>query len=103
MKPNVACAGECMYENFKLEYQVVHLEYVRNKHLRIEAVCYNPHNTLDKEAVLKYSTNNLKSPDEKLKIALNMVDTLITNLDLSKEKLYKLVVRNREVFYISET
>lgn len=100
---NIACAGECMYENFKLEYQIIHLEYVRNKCLRIEAVCYNPHNTLDKEAVLKYNTNNLKSPDEKLKIALNMVDTLITNLDLPKEKLYKLIVRNREVFHISET
>lgn len=97
---NTACAGECMFENFKLEYQVVELEYVKNKYLRIEAVCYNPRNTLDKEATLKYSSNNLKSTDEKFKIAIGMVDRLITNLDLSKEKLFKLVVRNGEVFYL---
>jgi len=103
MKSNTTCAGECMYENFKLEYQVVHLEYVRNKYLKLEAVCYNPHNTLDKEAVLKYNTNNLNSPDEKLKIALHMLDSIIAKLELPKEKLYKLVVRNLEVYYISET
>jgi len=89
-----------MYENFKLEYQVTHLEFIRGKYLQLEAVCYNPYNTLDKEAVLKYSTTNLNSTDEKLKLVLSIVDSMILNLNLSKDDLYKLIVRNNQVFYI---
>jgi hypothetical protein len=100
MKTLKTCAGECMYENFRLEYQVVHLEFVKNKFLKIEAVCYNP-STFDKEAVFKYTTNNLNSPDEKLKIAFSIIDSVIKNLDLSKDKIYKLIVENNKVFYIS--
>lgn len=100
MKPNTACAGKCMYEDFKLEYQVVHLEFVRKKFLKLEVVCYNPYNTLDKEAVLKYHTTNLNSSDEKLKVVLSVVDSIIKNLNLEKENLYKLVVRNHEIFYL---
>lgn len=100
MKPNTTCAGECMYENFKLEYQVIHLEYIKNKLLKVEAVCYNRHNTLDKEAVFKYNSNNLNIQDERLKIALSIMDSIIKNLDLPKENLYKLVVENNQVFYI---
>jgi NhaP-type Na+/H+ and K+/H+ antiporter len=97
---NVACAGVCMHENFKLEYQVVDLEFVRNKSIKIEAVCYNRHASIEKEAVFKHSTNNLNLLDERLKIALSIMDSVIKNLDLPKDKLYKLVVRNHQVFYI---
>lgn len=102
MQTNTACAGKCIYESYKFEYQVIHLEFIRNKHLELEIVCYNKHNTLDKESTLKYNTNNFNSADEKLKIALSIMDSVIKNLNLEKEKLYKLVVRNREVFYLSE-
>lgn len=100
MKTNTACAGECMYENFRLEYQVVHLEYVKDKLLRIEAVCYNPYNVLDKEAIFKHSTNNLNASDERLKISYSIIDSIISNLNLEKEKLYKLIVKNNQVFYL---
>ena len=94
-------AGECIYENFKLEYQVIILEYVRGKSLKIEAVCFNPFNEYDKEAVFKHSTTNLKIVDEKLKIAFSILDSVIGNLNFNKEKLHKLVIKNNQVFYIS--
>jgi hypothetical protein len=93
-------AGECIYENFKLEYQIVRLEYVHKKCLKIEAICLNPRNSLDKEVVFKYSTNNLNVQSEKLKISFSIIDSLIKNLDLQKDKIYKLVVKNGGVFYI---
>lgn len=100
MKSNTALAGECMYEDFRLEYQVVSLEFIRNKHIKVEAVCYNPHNTLDKEAILKYSTNNFNSNDGRLEIALSMLDSLTKNLNLQKETLYKLIIKDHQVFYL---
>lgn len=100
MKPNTTCAGECMYENFKLEYQVVYLEFIRKKSLKIETICINPNNTLDKEVVLKYSTNNLSTPDEQLKIAYSIMDSVIQNLNLSRDKLFKLIVKNHQIFYV---
>ncbi len=102
MNRYTACAGEFVHEKFKLEYQVVHLEYVRNSSIKIEAVCYNRRNSLDKEATFKYATNNLKSTDEQLIISLSIVDCVIKNLDIPKEKLYKLIVRDCKVFYIYE-
>jgi hypothetical protein len=103
MKHNTACTGACMYENFKLEYQVVYLEFIHNKFLKIEAVCYNPSNPLDKEAILKYSTNNLNTPDERLKIAFMMIDSVIKNLNLSKSNLRKMVIKDHQVYYICKT
>lgn len=100
MKPNTACAGACMYENFKLEYQVVYLEFVHNKYLKLEAVCYNRLNSIDKEATLKYSTSNLNSPDERLKISFLIMDSVIKNLNLSKDKLRKLIVKDHQVHFI---
>lgn len=96
-----SCAGSCTYDNFKLEYQIVSLEFVRNTSIKIEAICYDPYSKhLDKELTLKYNTNNLNSSDNKLKIVLSIIDSLIKNLDLPKENLYKLVVKNKQVFYI---
>lgn len=100
MKPNTACAGECMYENFRLEYQVVYLEFIKDKFLKIEAVCYNPYNVLDKEAIFKHSTSNLNAFDERLKISYSIIDSVINNLNLPKDKLYKLIVKNNQVFYL---
>ena len=93
-------AGECMYEDFKLEYQIVSLEYVHKKCLKIEAICRNSRNALDKEAVFKYSTTNLNHQDERLKISFSIIDSVIKNLNLEKDKVFKLVVKNGEVFYI---
>ena len=89
-----------MYENFRLEYQIVSLEFIHNKSLKIEAVCYNPFNTLDKEAVLKYSTTNLTLPDKRLEIAFLLMDSVIKNLDLTKSKLRKLVIKDHQAYYI---
>jgi NhaP-type Na+/H+ and K+/H+ antiporter len=97
---NTARTGECMYEDFRLEYQVVNLEYIKDRSLKIEAVCYNPYNILDKEAIFKHSTNNLNVFDERLKISYSIIDSLIANLDLPKNKLYKLIIRDNQVFYI---
>lgn len=100
MKPNTTCAGECMYENFRLEYQVTALEYIHNSYLKIEAVCFNPYNEYDREAIFKYSTNSFLAKDERLKIAMLIIDSLIKNLNLSKDSLRKLIIKNKETFYI---
>jgi|ERR1700722_4685537 len=93
-------AGVCMYENFRLEYQVVHLEYVYNKFLKIEAVCLNPFNKCDREATFKYSTNNFNINDERLKISFTIIESLAKNLEIDMDNLYKLIVKNNKVFYI---
>jgi hypothetical protein len=100
MQPNTACAGECVYQQFKLQYQVVQLEYVRGKCLSIVAICYNPYNSLDKESTLKYSTSNLNIPDKRLDIAMSMVDDVIKNLELDANKLYKLVIKDSQAFFV---
>lgn len=100
MKPNPTCAGECMYENFKLEYQVVHLEFIHNKYLNIEAICYNPFNQYDRESIFKHTITKFNSSDIKLKIALSIIDSIIKNLNLPEDKLYKLVIRDNKIFYI---
>jgi hypothetical protein len=89
-----------MYENFRLEYQVVHLEYVHKKLLKIEAVCLNPFNEYDREAIFKYSTNNFNIKDERLKISFALLDSVAKNLNLDMDNLYKLIVKNNKVFYI---
>lgn len=95
------CAGECIYEDFTLEYVVISLEYIRNKSIKIEAVCHNRHNSFDKEAVFKHSTNNLNMLDDKLNITYSIMDSLIKNIGLQKDKVYKLIVKNGNVFYLS--
>ena len=100
MKPNVARAGKCLYENFNLEYQITYLEFIRDKSISIEAVCYNPIATIYKEIILKYSTTNLNSPDEQLKLSLLMVDSIIKNLALDKNKLYKLIIKDNNIFFV---
>lgn len=102
MNNSNAAAGTCVYENTRLEYVVVSLEFIRNKSLKIEVVCLNPR-SFDKEATLKYTTTNLSLPDERLNIALSIMDDVIKNLDLPKDKLYKLVVKNHNVFYVCAT
>jgi hypothetical protein len=94
------CAGECIYEDFTLEYVVISLEYIRNKSMKIEAVCYNRRNSFDKEAVFKHSTNNLNILDDKLRISYSIMDSVIKNMDLQKDKLYKLIIKNGGVFYL---
>ena len=94
-----ATAGVCVYNEYKLQYQIVSLEYVANKSLKIEAICYNKR-SFDKEAVFKYSTNNFRLFDERLEVSLTIVDSLIENLKLDKSKLKKLTVIGGEIYYI---
>src|SRR6202035_3546093 len=96
-------AGQCMVDDFRLEYQVIHLEYVLGKLLVIEAVCRNPYATalLDKEATFKHTTTKpLPFADEKTRIALLIVESVIKNLELPREKLRKLVIRGGQVFFV---
>lgn len=103
MVANTTCAGECIYDNFKLEYQIVSLEFIRDKSLTIEAICYNKKSKhIDKEMILKYRSSNLSTPDGKQKIVLSILFSLMKNLNLQKEKLHKLVVRNNQVYYICD-
>lgn len=96
------CAGVCTYEDFRLEYQIEYLEIIFKRSLKIQAVCYNPYNLYDREAIFKYSTNNLSSNDIRLKIAMSMIESLIKDLRLDKNKLYKFIVKNKQVFYIGD-
>jgi hypothetical protein len=96
---NPATAGECLYQSFKLEYQITSLEYVCGKSVKIEAVCYNPY-SFDKEAILKYSTNNINVPDRKLDISLLIINSLIKNLKLDPKTLRKLTIRDHKIFFI---
>lgn len=101
MVANPLCAGACLYEDFKLEYQVINLEFIHNKLLKIEVVCINPYNSFEREATLKYSTDNLLSnPDERLKISYSIMNSVIKNFKLSKDKLRKLNIKDGKVFYI---
>lgn len=92
-----------MVDDFRLEYQVISLEYVLHKSLEIVAVCHNPWGVLDKEATFKYSTTNFPIGDEKNRLALLIVESVIKNLELPKEKLRKLVIRNGQVFFVCKT
>ena len=98
----LATTGECLIEDFKLEYQIESLEYVRQKSLSIIAVCYNPYNKYDRESVLKYSTHNLSSSDKRLEIALLMIKSLITKFSLDENKVHRMIVRNGQVYYLSD-
>lgn len=100
---NIATAGECIWESFNLEYQITELEFIKNKSLSIEAICYNPTATIYKEITLKYSTKNLSAPDEQLKLSLIMIGSIINNLSLNKNKLYKLVIKDSKIFYLCST
>lgn len=94
-------AGVCVYENIRLEYQIINLEFVHNKFLKIEAICLNPSNIYDREATFKYTTNNLNSLDERLKISFAIINSVAENLSLDTNKLYKLIVKsNNKIFYI---
>lgn len=98
----LATSGECLIEDFKLEYQIECLEFVRQKSLSIIAVCYNPYNKHDRESVLKFSTHNFTSSDKRLEIALLMVQSLIAKLELNESKVHKLSVRNGKVYYLAD-
>lgn len=98
-----ACAGKCRYEDFNLEYRIVSFTYIYKQFLSIEAICYNPSPSYHKEAVFKYSTTNLNSNDERLKVARLIMDTIIHDLDIPADNVYKLVVKNDEVFYLHST
>ena len=94
-----ATAGVCVYNEYKLEYQIVSLEYITNRSLKIEAICYNKR-SFDKEAVFKYSTNNFRLFDERLEISLTIVNSLVENLKVDKAKLKKLTVIDGQIYYI---
>lgn len=98
-----ACAGKCKYEDFNLEYRIVSFTYIYKQILSIEAICYNPSPSYHKEATFKYTTTNLNSNDERLKVAKLIMDTIIADLELSADKLYKLAITGNQVFYIYST
>jgi hypothetical protein len=98
---DTSTAGTCSFENYKLEYKILNLEFISGKSLSIEAVCYNPNNKHDREAIFKYSTNNINVYDKRLEIAFLIVRTLIKTLQLNEDNLRKLMVRNNKAYYIS--
>jgi len=96
------CAGVCLVETFRLEYQVIALEYIPNKLIAIEAVCLNPYSNYDKELTFKLKTANLKIiGDKKLDIALSIINSVIKEMELTSENLRKLCIRDKKVFYIT--
>ena len=97
---SLAGAGECLYKEFRLEFQVVELEYVFNKSLKINAICFNPFHQYEKEAVLNHCSSNLGNGDERTKISLLIIDALIKKLNLDKNQLRKLVIKNNKAFFI---
>lgn len=96
------CAGVCLVGgDFRLEYQVIALEYIPNKLISIEAVCLRPSNHhLDKEVIFKLSTKNLFAGDKKLEIAFSIINSVIKEVGLSDAKLHKLCIRDKKVFFI---
>jgi hypothetical protein len=98
MANDITCAGTCIYENFKLQYQIVHLEFIKGKFLQIEAICYNPY-AYDKEAIFKYCTRNFAISDEKFKIAISLLNSVIDNLELPSIP-FRLIVKNHQVYYL---
>jgi hypothetical protein len=100
--PSTASSGECRYQKQRFEFRVLNLEFIRGKSLIIEAVCYNPsleypHN---KEKILRYKTNNFFLPDEELKIAMAIINSIVKKSKLPKNKLYKLCVKDSKIFFI---
>lgn len=102
MASNAAYSGEFKYQRSKFEFRITSLEFIRGKSLKIEAVCYErgalyPAN---KEHVFKYSVNCFDRGDEQLKISLSMINAIIKKAGLSKGKLYKLTIRNDNLYWI---
>jgi hypothetical protein len=97
-----AHSGQFKYQRERFEFRVSTLEFVRGKHLMIEAICYAPDMAYpnNKEHVFKYSTTDFHVPDEPLKVALTIISAIIKKAKLPKNKLYKLTVRNNEVYWI---
>lgn len=95
--------GEFTYDDIKLEYQVILLEYHhsrRRNYLHIEAICLNPLNSWDREMKFVFQTNNFSSNDEKLKIAFTILKSVIDNLGIAS--VFKLNIKNGNVFYMKE-
>ena len=97
-------AGVCLIDDkWRIEYQIIALEYIPNKLIRIEAVCLHPTQRFDRELVFKLETENLFINDKRLEIAFSIINSTIKNIELpEKSKLHKLIIRNREVFYLCE-
>lgn len=91
--------GECLIEDFRLEYKIVSLTYIYNKSLHIEAICHNHLHPYDKEAVFMYHTTSFSPGDKKLQIALLIINSIIKDLDIPKN-ITKLSVANGKVFYL---
>jgi hypothetical protein len=103
-------AGICNYDDFRLEYHVVVLEYVPCKQLNIEVVCYNPAGTWEKEATFKHSTKlspfqsleliKFQTSDPKLRIAASIISSVIENIKLPKDKLRRLNIKDGKVWFV---
>lgn len=91
--------GECIVEDFKLEYLILSLTYIDKKYLHIEAVCHNPAHLLDKEAVFKYTTSVFNHSDKKLMIAMSIINDIILKLNITK-KVFKLIINDGKIFYL---
>lgn len=92
------CAGVALIDNRRLEYQVIALEYVPGTLISIEAICLNQYN---REATFKLSTKNLLSSDKKTEIAFSIINSLIKEVGLDIDKLRKLCIRDKQVFFIT--
>lgn len=97
--------GQCFYKEFKMEFQILNLEFIKGKNLYIEAICYHPTSAKNKEVLFQYNTSNTESCsplDEKSAIALMIINLTIDKLKLNKNNLYKLSIKNKDVYHISK-
>lgn len=94
------CAGVCLVDDVRLEYQVIALEYIPGKLIAIEAICLNQ---FHREAVFRLNTKNLVFPDKKTEIAFSIISSVIGDIGLDSTKLRKLCIRDKKVFYIATT
>jgi hypothetical protein len=99
---STASSGECRYQKQRFEFRVLNLEFVRGKSLKIEAICYNPSLEYpnNKEKTLIYQTTNFSIQDEKLKVAMAIINAIVKKTKLPKNQLYKLCVKDSKIFYI---
>ena len=100
---NLAHTGKCYFKEFKMEFQILNLDFVKDKSLSIAAVCYHPTSAKNKEVLFHFNTLNTKYPtDEQSAIAFIIMNLTIERLKLNKENLYRLSIKNKDVYFLSK-